>query len=330
MDFHSCLSKSSNWKEPAAIPALCWRVRSNHTEIEPAQECLSWGFGEHPSVQLLVNPALATSFEGALGRPAASLSVCLSLSLDKVQAPFPASSWGSHGSGISPLCPSPAYLTVYGPAPPKQPRSSPPLPHAGLLREPGGFVSSCPVPLSRRGRRWELFRAVGRSARAQLGKRTGWRRRRGEGRLTRRDKHLIVLLVLQRRRGRELQSRLRDVELGHGLGRRRLWVGGSAALCGQGLPPLGGLRPGRRRGHHGPRVAAVFGRRSPRHLGREGPVQQPGFPPPHHLFRGSLGGSVLDSIQRLCLSASAALRGNGLSFGRVLSRSLAVTCALQL
>lgn len=230
--------------------------------------------------------------------------------------------------GISPICPSPAYLTVYGPALPELPRSSPPLPHAGLLWEPGGFVSSCPIPLNGWGRRWEFLCAVGRSARAQLGKRTGWRWR-AEGWLGRRDKHLIVLLVLQRWRGRELQPRLRDPELCHALGRRSLWVGGSAALCGQGPPPLGGLRPGCRRRHHGPCIAAVFDRMSPRYFGREGPVQQPGFPSPHHLFHGSLGGSILDSIQRLRLSVPAALRGNSLLFGVVLSRSLAVTCALE-
>lgn len=84
MDFHSCLSKSSNWKEPAAIPALCWR-ESEVTALKSAGRTspgvfphspLSWGFEEHLSVHLPVDPALATSFEAALGRPAASLSVC--------------------------------------------------------------------------------------------------------------------------------------------------------------------------------------------------------------------------------------------------------------
>lgn len=142
---------------------------------------------------LALCPALATSLDNAFGIAAASLSVCPSplimcALLCKLPAQLAAVGWPSQHAELRRSVTfvwSPAYLTVYGPTMPETLRYSPPLPHFGLLCEPGGFVSSCPVPLKhhwwgrrweflRWGRRWEFFRAVCRSARAQLGKRTGW------------------------------------------------------------------------------------------------------------------------------------------------------------
>ena len=138
---------------------------------------------------LALCPALATSFDNALGSQqslaAASLSVCPSplttcALLCKLPAQLAAAGGSSRHAELRRSVTfvwSPPYLTVYGPTTPETLRYSPPLPHFGLLCEPGGFVSSCPIPLKRHrwGRRWEFLRAVRRSARAQLRKRTGWR-----------------------------------------------------------------------------------------------------------------------------------------------------------
>lgn len=128
-------------------------------------------------------PAPATSFNNALGSQqslvAASLSVCSSpLVMRAILRKLPAQLAAAGGlwwhaelwRSVTLSC-SPAYLTVYGPAMPETRRDSSPLPRFVLLWEPGGFVSSCPMPLKRR---WEFLCAIHRSARAQLRRKKGW------------------------------------------------------------------------------------------------------------------------------------------------------------
>lgn len=134
-------------------------------------------------------PGPATTFNNALGSQqcleAASLSVCppplvMRVILRKLPAQLAAAGglwwhaelWRSVTFGWSP-----AYLTVYGPATPETRCDSSPLPHFVLLWEPGGFVSSCPIPVKCRrwGRRWEFLCAAHRSARPQLRRKKGWR-----------------------------------------------------------------------------------------------------------------------------------------------------------
>lgn len=139
---------------------------------------------KHLSVHLLMGhkafcllascPALATPLDNAFGSrqslAAASQSVCPSplttrAPLCKLPAQPAAVGWPLQQAELRRSVTfvwCPAYLTVYGPTTPETLPYSPPLPHFGLLCQPGGFVSSCSIPLKHRrwGRRWEFLRAV--------------------------------------------------------------------------------------------------------------------------------------------------------------------------